>query len=92
MDLLWEHTLDVDGIRVAASGAQRGDARSESSAGGSSDKERVTVGFRATEVDRLKDAVGKTGRLFDLEGHELLRFEVEKVDVASSVLTGVLKH
>jgi hypothetical protein len=87
MDTLWEHLLEVDGTRFPASAPERGDARSEYDNEMPLDR-HVTVGVQAVSLPKLLNTEGHTGRLLDLQGRELMRFQIEKVDARASTILG----
>ena len=89
-----DFVLEVDGMRVGASAATRGDSTRESSAEGEA-APRITVGVTAHGASRLHDVVGHEARLLtnpalDSTGaaREVARFTIVKVDADSTLVVG----
>jgi hypothetical protein len=67
--------IDVEGERFPVSPPQSGDVT-----GSKALTWRMTFGVAAADVPRLRELGGKTARLHDRAGRELLAFRIERVD------------
>ena len=90
MALLADWLLEVDGKVFGTSWPEKGDVtRSVLDGQSEPHSSKASFGVSASDVAALKRLTGKTARLLDVNGREVVRFRIEKVDHDLAVLVAV---
>ena len=90
MALLADWLLEVDGKVFGTSWPEKGDVtRSVLDGQSEPHSSKLSFGVSASDVAALKRLTGKTARILDVNGREVVRFRIEKVDHDLAVLVAV---
>jgi len=90
MALLADWVLEVDGKVFGTSWPEKGDVtRSELDGQSLAHSSKLSFGVSASDVPALRWLTGKTARLLDMKGQEVVRFRIEKVDPDLAILVAL---
>src|SRR5262249_46112300 len=90
MALLADWVLEVDGKVFGTSWPEKGDVTRPVLDGQSeTHSSKLSFGVSASDGPALKPLIGKTARLLDVNGHEVVRFRIDKVDPDLAILVAV---
>ena len=90
MALLADWLLEVDGKVFGTSWPEKGDVTLPVLDGQSeTHSSKLSFGVSASDGLALKPLTGKTARLLDVNGHEVVRFRIDKVDPDLAILVAV---